>query len=181
MIAQARIEIRAHWWSSFTALVPRCYGQNLRADFRDRVGLRAKSLRCLVLLASYELAIRQIVGRRLDRAIHLPRWLLFWNTFVETSVPSIRSLCSKLRASGQTNAQPAVARRQGAQIPKVECRRRSAKRLRISCRVPLADNTDCHRSVTADRTRSLGSPGTGIRSAVPRCPSRHCGTGPAGP
>jgi hypothetical protein len=48
-------------------------------------------------------------------------------------------------------------------------------------RVPLADITDCHRPVTADRTGSLGSPGTGIRSAVPRCPSRHCGTGPAGP
>ena len=48
-------------------------------------------------------------------------------------------------------------------------------------RVPLADITDCHRSVTADRTRSLGSPGTGIRSAVPRCPNRRCGTGPAGP
>ena len=43
----------------------------------------------LVLLASYELAIRQIVGRRLEQGKTLPRWLLFWNAFVETSVPSI--------------------------------------------------------------------------------------------
>ena len=48
-------------------------------------------------------------------------------------------------------------------------------------RVPLADITDCHRSVTVDRIRSLGSPGTGIRCALPRCPSRRCGTGPGGP
>ena len=43
----------------------------------------------LVLLASYELAIRKIVGRRLEQGKTLPRWLLFWNAFVETSVPSI--------------------------------------------------------------------------------------------
>jgi adenylate cyclase len=43
----------------------------------------------LVLLASYELAIRQIVGRRLEQGKTLPLWLRFWSAFVETSVPSI--------------------------------------------------------------------------------------------
>src|SRR3990172_6383691 len=43
----------------------------------------------LVLLASYELAIRQVVGRRLEHCKTLPRQLRFWNAFVETSVPSI--------------------------------------------------------------------------------------------
>jgi adenylate cyclase len=43
----------------------------------------------LVLLASYELAIRQIVGRRLEQGKTLPRWLRFCSAFVETSVPSI--------------------------------------------------------------------------------------------
>jgi adenylate cyclase len=43
----------------------------------------------LVLLASYELAIRQVVGRRLEQGKTLPRRLRFLNAFVETSVPSI--------------------------------------------------------------------------------------------
>jgi hypothetical protein len=43
----------------------------------------------LVLLASYELAIRQIVGRQLEQGKTLPRWLRFFSAFVETSVPSI--------------------------------------------------------------------------------------------
>src|SRR5262249_6830953 len=42
-----------------------------------------------VLLAVYELAIRQVVGRRLEKGRFLPRPLRFWNAFVETSVPSI--------------------------------------------------------------------------------------------
>ena len=42
-----------------------------------------------VLLAAYELAIRQVVGRRLETGKFLPRRLRFWNAFVETSVPSI--------------------------------------------------------------------------------------------
>ena len=42
-----------------------------------------------VLLASYELAIRQVVGRRLELGKTLPRQLRFLNAFVETSVPSI--------------------------------------------------------------------------------------------
>jgi len=42
-----------------------------------------------VLLASYELAIRQVVGRRLEQGKTLPRRLRFLNAFVETSVPSI--------------------------------------------------------------------------------------------
>ena len=41
------------------------------------------------LLASYELAIRQVVGRRLEQGKTLPRRLRFLNAFVETSVPSI--------------------------------------------------------------------------------------------
>ena len=43
----------------------------------------------LVLLASYELAIRKIVGRRLEQGKTLAQWFLFLNAFVETSVPSI--------------------------------------------------------------------------------------------
>src|SRR5262249_30177782 len=42
-----------------------------------------------VLLAAYELAIRQVVGRRLEKGKFLPRRLRFWNAFVETSVPSL--------------------------------------------------------------------------------------------
>lgn len=42
-----------------------------------------------VLLATYELAIRQVVGRRLEQGKTLPRQLRFLNAFVETSVPSI--------------------------------------------------------------------------------------------
>src|SRR6185436_1518232 len=42
-----------------------------------------------VLLASYELTIRQVVGRRLGQGKTLPRPLRFLNAFVETSVPSI--------------------------------------------------------------------------------------------
>jgi len=42
-----------------------------------------------VLLASYELAIRQVIGRRLEHGKTLPRRLRFLNAFVETSVPSI--------------------------------------------------------------------------------------------
>jgi adenylate cyclase len=42
-----------------------------------------------VCLASYELAIRQVVGRRLEQGKTLPRRLRFLNAFVETSVPSI--------------------------------------------------------------------------------------------
>ena len=42
-----------------------------------------------VLLASYELAIRQVVGRRLEQGKTLPRRLRFLNAFAETSVPSI--------------------------------------------------------------------------------------------
>jgi adenylate cyclase len=42
-----------------------------------------------VLLASYELAIRQVVGRRLEQGKTVPRRLRFLNAFVETSVPSI--------------------------------------------------------------------------------------------
>lgn len=45
-----------------------------------------------VLLASYELAIRQVVGRRLAQGKTVPRQLRFWNAFVETSVPSILML-----------------------------------------------------------------------------------------
>ena len=41
------------------------------------------------LLASYELAIRQVVGGRLEQGKTLPRRLRFLNAFVETSVPSI--------------------------------------------------------------------------------------------
>jgi hypothetical protein len=47
----------------------------------------------LVLLASYELAIRQIVGRRLEQGKTLPRWLRFCSAFVETSVRA-SSFCS---------------------------------------------------------------------------------------
>ena len=46
-------------------------------------------LAVLVCWASYELAIRQVVGWRLTQGKTLPRWLRFWNAFVETSVPSI--------------------------------------------------------------------------------------------
>jgi len=42
-----------------------------------------------VLLAGYELAIRQVIGRRLEQGKSLPRRLRFLNAFVETSVPSI--------------------------------------------------------------------------------------------
>ena len=42
-----------------------------------------------VLLATYELVIRQVVGRRLEKGKFLPRRLRFLNAFVETSVPSI--------------------------------------------------------------------------------------------
>lgn len=42
-----------------------------------------------VLLACYELAIRRVIGRRLEQGKTLPRWLRFLNAFVETSVPSI--------------------------------------------------------------------------------------------
>jgi adenylate cyclase len=42
-----------------------------------------------VCLTSYELAIRQVVGRRLEQGKTLPRRLRFLNAFVETSVPSI--------------------------------------------------------------------------------------------
>jgi adenylate cyclase len=42
-----------------------------------------------VLLAGYELTIRQIVRRRLEQGTTLPRPLRFWSAFVETSVPSI--------------------------------------------------------------------------------------------
>lgn len=42
-----------------------------------------------VCLASYELAIRHVVGRRLEQGKTLPRRLRFLNAFVETSVPSI--------------------------------------------------------------------------------------------
>ena len=42
-----------------------------------------------VLLACYRLAIRQVVGRRLEQGKILPRPLRFLNAFVETSVPSI--------------------------------------------------------------------------------------------
>src|SRR5262245_2712842 len=41
-----------------------------------------------VLLASYELVIRQVVGRRLEQGKTLPRRLRFLNALVETSVPS---------------------------------------------------------------------------------------------
>jgi adenylate cyclase len=44
---------------------------------------------CFVLLAIYELVIRQVVGRRLEKGKTLPRPLRFLNAFVETSVPSI--------------------------------------------------------------------------------------------
>jgi len=43
----------------------------------------------LVLLATYELVIRQVIGRRLEKGKTLPRRLRFLNAFVETSVPSI--------------------------------------------------------------------------------------------
>src|SRR5262245_3979692 len=44
---------------------------------------------CFVLLATYELVIRQVVGRRLEKGKTLPRPLRFLNAMVETSVPSI--------------------------------------------------------------------------------------------
>ena len=43
----------------------------------------------LVLLATYELVMRQVIGRRLEKGQTLPRRLRFLNAFVETSVPSI--------------------------------------------------------------------------------------------
>jgi adenylate cyclase len=43
----------------------------------------------LVLLAGYELAICQFVGRQLEHGKTLPRWLRFCSAFVETSVPSV--------------------------------------------------------------------------------------------
>jgi len=46
-------------------------------------------LAVLILLAGYELAVRHVIGRRLAQGKVLPRWLRFWNAFVETSVPSI--------------------------------------------------------------------------------------------
>jgi adenylate cyclase len=46
------------------------------------------------LLACYELAIRQVVGRRLEQGKTLPRRLRFLNAFVETSAPSILILLS---------------------------------------------------------------------------------------
>jgi len=42
-----------------------------------------------VLLATYELVIRQVIGRRLEKGQTLPQRLRFLNAFVETSVPSI--------------------------------------------------------------------------------------------
>jgi adenylate cyclase len=42
-----------------------------------------------VLLAVYELVIREVIGRRLAKGKALPRRLRFLNAFVETSVPSI--------------------------------------------------------------------------------------------
>jgi len=42
-----------------------------------------------VLLATYELVIRQVIGRRLEKGKTLPRRLRFLNALVETSVPSV--------------------------------------------------------------------------------------------
>ena len=70
----------------FPALVL-VFGQNYARIFGTAWAVQVFAV--LVLLASYELAIRQIVGRRLEQGKTLPRWLLFWNAFVETSVPSI--------------------------------------------------------------------------------------------
>jgi adenylate cyclase len=42
-----------------------------------------------VLLAGYELAVRAVIGRRLEQGKTLPRPLRFLNAIVETSVPSI--------------------------------------------------------------------------------------------
>ncbi len=43
----------------------------------------------LVVLACYELAIRHVIGRRLEQGKTVPRGLRFLNAFVETSVPSV--------------------------------------------------------------------------------------------
>jgi len=70
----------------FPALVL-VFRQNDARIFRTAWALQV--LVVLVVLAGYELAIRQVVGRRLEQGKTLPRWLRFWNAFVETSVPSI--------------------------------------------------------------------------------------------
>jgi adenylate cyclase len=70
----------------FPALVL-VFRQNDARIFRAAWALQVIAV--LILLASYELAIRHVIGRRLEQGKTLPRPLRFLNAFVETSVPSI--------------------------------------------------------------------------------------------
>ena len=70
----------------FPALVL-VFRQNDARIFRTAWALQVIAV--FILLASYELAIRHVIGRRLDQGKTLPRRLRFLNAFVETSVPSI--------------------------------------------------------------------------------------------
>ena len=83
----------------FPALVL-VFGENYARIFGTEWA--AQVLAVFVLLASYELAIRQIVGRRLEQGKTLPRWMQFWNAFVETSVPSILILLGLRHADRRT-------------------------------------------------------------------------------
>ena len=87
---RTRMLILAGLFGSLVVVFPALvlvFGQNYARIFGTAWAVQVFAV--LVLLASYELAIRQIVGRRLEQGKTLPRWLLFWNAFVETSVPSI--------------------------------------------------------------------------------------------
>ena len=61
------------------------------------------------LLACYELAIRQVVGRRLEQGKTLPQRLRFLNAFVETSVPSILILLGSRQVDPVYPLESAVA------------------------------------------------------------------------
>jgi adenylate cyclase len=61
------------------------------------------------LLTCYELAIRQVVGRRLEQGKTLPQPLRFLNAFVETSVPSILILLGSRQVDPVYPLESAVA------------------------------------------------------------------------
>src|SRR6266446_5493937 len=69
----------------------------------------AQVIAVFVLLAIYELVIRQVVGRRLEKGKTLPRPLRFLNAFVETSVPSILIVIAARRVDPVYPLQSAAA------------------------------------------------------------------------
>ena len=69
----------------------------------------AQVIAVFVLLAIYELVIRQVVGRRLEKGKTLPRPLRFLNAVVETSVPSILIVIAARRGDPVYPLQSAAA------------------------------------------------------------------------